>query len=209
MQSAILYKLHSFYLCQPTILCILSYLFLTQSHMLCYDGFVGRHSGFLPYVRDSGYLFCAGSSSVRAFGTKRNNPWRLSWPLWSSRVISVLSYYLTSLVNLSFCGFGISFSDRQTARDARAFRHRSLRIFGFFQIPFLFRKHFTSCRFRFAKVVSVNPFQIAPGHFHVIDPIRICCEIRTFPLFSSRCLVSDCLRVYLYIGITSCVYNVP
>ena len=46
-------------------------------------------------------------------------------------------------------------------------------FFGFFRIPFPLWKHFTSRRFSFAKVVPTDPFQIPPGHFHVIDPIRI------------------------------------
>ena len=37
---------------------------------------------------------------------KRSNPWRLSQPLWPSRVTSVRFYYLTSLINLSFCRIG-------------------------------------------------------------------------------------------------------
>ena len=64
---------------------------------------------FLSHLRQSAQI--SGNPTVHIFKTpvrlaekgKRNDPWRLAFAS-SSEVISVRSYYLTSLVNLSFCG---------------------------------------------------------------------------------------------------------
>ena len=45
-------------------------------------------------------------------GHKRSNPWLSIFRFIQSRVTSVRSWYLTSLVNLSFCGFDHSFRFR-------------------------------------------------------------------------------------------------
>ena len=85
-----------------------------------------------------------------------------------------MAYYLTSLVNLSFCSFGSSLWEHRPARDVRACRHRSLRFFSAFSgFLFPFGSISLPAVFPLRRSCRRILFQIPPGHFHVIDPIRI------------------------------------
>ena len=180
MQPAILNKVYSFYLLQSMILGVLSLLFLTRRHMLCYYGPVGRPSGFLSIrKRIRPFLF---SAAVPKWAKKRNNPWRISWPLWSSRVISVVSYYLTSLVNLSFCSFGSSLWEHRPARDVRACRHRSLRFFRLFPDSFSPLEAFHFPPFFLCEGRADGSFSNSAWSFSCDRSDPYICEIRTFPL---------------------------
>ena len=78
-------------------------------HLCLKRAHFATHSFFLSHFRKSAQF--SGSLSVHMLKTpvrlaeinKRNDPWRFAFAS-SSGVISVRSYYLTSLVNLSFCG---------------------------------------------------------------------------------------------------------
>ena len=78
-------------------------------HLCLKRAHFATHSFFLSHFRKSAQFL--GSLSVHMLKTpvrlaensKRNDPWRFAFAS-SSGVISVRSYYLTSLVNLSFCG---------------------------------------------------------------------------------------------------------
>ena len=130
-----------------------------------------------------------------------------------SRVISVLSYYLTSLVNLSFCRLDFAFSDRID--------------FGIFSIhhiicvililhteissliralsPALTRYIFLRTSFWFSAVLVWRFLRLCyyqPSRFFVFP---ICFFLY---IHSAMYTLPWALGFYLYIGITSCVYKI-
>ena len=99
-------------------------------HLCLKRAHFATHSFFLSHFRKSAQFL--GSLSVHMLKTpvrlaensKRNDPWRFAFAS-SSGVISVRSYYLTSLVNLSFCGL-TGVCDPFACSDALSILHLSL-----------------------------------------------------------------------------------
>ena len=169
----------------------------------------------------------------RAAWIKRNDPWPCSFK-HQPRVISVLSYYLTSLVNLSFCRFdpasrSAQFSNRVYCCILLWWDGLMLGVASFaavivwlylakswqfcLHLSVLFGISHSNTCFCFLPLLSyaIYSFIVCNLLLHVLwfDYLHS----TTLSLIASAyCMAYSFLlwagKLYLYIGITSCVYKI-
>ena len=101
-----------------------------QSHNSLLVHFTEKAIYPLTFQCSRSILDLLGSRRAAIFlrnSSKKSNPWRLSQPLWPSRVTSVRFYYLTSLINLSFCRIGTPAFLTKIESESRYFSETPIR----------------------------------------------------------------------------------